>query len=57
MCREQGYDLGRLGYKAAQAQSGVSGNGSDPLRLPHTHAQLLLLVFLHLRESEESVAI
>lgn len=36
MCREQGYDLGRLGYKAAQAQSGVSGNGSDPLRLPHT---------------------
>lgn len=57
MCCEQGYDLGRLGYKAAQAQSEVSGNGSDPLRLPHTHAQLLLLVFLHLRESEESVAI
>lgn len=57
MCREQGYALGRLGYKAAQAQSGVSRNGRDPLRLPHTHAQLLLLVFLHLRESEESVAI
>lgn len=57
MYREQGYDLGRLGYKAAQAQSGVSRNGRDPLSLPHTHAQLLLLVFLHLRESEESVAI